>query len=64
MRFVVRLLRLDVTENPSNKRIMQHYIEKLGAEEFPISNGYAYTIVLWEDVAKNLVEEYDYEKQY
>ena len=38
-------------------------VKTLG-EEFPISNGYAYTIVLWEDVAKKLVEEYDYEKQY
>ena len=43
---------------------MQHYIDELGAEEFPISTGYAYTIVLWEDAARRIKEAYDYEKRY
>ena len=50
--------------HPSDKRVMQHYIEKLGAEEFPISNGYAYTIVIWEKAAQRIKEVYSYEKEY
>ena len=50
--------------HPSDRKIMQHYIDELGAEEFPISTGYAYTIVLWEDAARRIKEAYDYEKRY
>ena len=50
--------------HPSNKDVMKNYIEKLGAQEFPISNGYLYTIVLWEEAARKLMEDYDYEKRY
>lgn len=48
--------------HPSNRELMAHYIESLGAEEFPFATGYAYTIVIWEEAAKNLKERYSYEK--
>ena len=49
--------------HPANRTLMEHYIKTLGAEEFPFSTGYRYTIVIWEDAAKKIKENYTYERK-
>ena len=47
--------------HPSDRALMKHYIEVFQAQEFPISMGYQYTIVIWEQAAAELRGRYTYE---